>query len=73
VPHPALAGGGFRLRLGGLEISEPNLFFGGTLVCEWLTATNEGLAVYKELFSSAKKAIGVMKSLKTDALDRLSP
>jgi hypothetical protein len=52
----------------GLEISEPYLFFGGTLVCEWLTATNEGLAVYKELFSSAKKAIGVMKSLKTDAL-----
>lgn len=52
----------------GLEISEPYLFFGGTLVCEWLTATNEGLAVYRDLFASGKKAIGIMKSLKADAL-----
>jgi len=52
----------------GLEIAEPYLFFGGSLVSEWLTATNEGLAVYQELFASGKKAIGVMKSLKTDAL-----
>ncbi|MCI0460377.1 MAG: hypothetical protein L0Z62_25775 [Gemmataceae bacterium] len=52
----------------GLEIDEPYLLFGGALVCEWLTATNEGLAVYEELFSSGKKAMGVMKSLKADAL-----
>ncbi len=52
----------------GLEIAEPYLFFSGTLVCEWLTATNEGLAVYEELFRSGKKAIGVMKTLKADAL-----
>jgi hypothetical protein len=51
-----------------LEIAEPYLFFGGALVCEWLTATNEGLAVYEELFRSGKKALGVMKSLKADAL-----
>ena len=52
----------------GLEISEPYLFLGGTLVSEWLTATNEGLTLYEELFASGKKAIGVMKSLKADAL-----
>jgi hypothetical protein len=52
----------------GLEIAEPYLFFGGTLVCEWLTATNEGLAVYDELFRSGKKAIGVMKIFKAQAL-----
>jgi hypothetical protein len=52
----------------GLEISEPYLFFGGTLISEWLTATNEGLALYQDLFASGKKAIGVMKSFKRDAL-----
>jgi hypothetical protein len=52
----------------GLEIAEPYLLFGGTLVCEWLTATNEGLAAYQDLFASGKKAIGVMKTLKADAL-----
>jgi hypothetical protein len=52
----------------GLEIAEPYLFFSGTLVCEWLTATNEGLAIYEDLFRSGKKAIGVMKTLKADAL-----
>jgi hypothetical protein len=52
----------------GLEIAEPYLFFGGTLVSEWLTATNEGLALYEDLFRSGKKAIGVMKTLKADAL-----
>jgi hypothetical protein len=51
----------------GLEIAEPYLFFGGALVSEWLTATNEGLALYGELFASGKKAIGVMKTLKADA------
>ena len=51
----------------GLEIAEPYLLFGGALVSEWLTATNEGLELYGELFSSGKKAIGVMKTLKADA------
>jgi hypothetical protein len=50
-----------------LELAEPYLFFGGTLVSEWLTATNEGLAAYGELFASGKKAIGVMKTFKADA------
>ncbi len=52
----------------GLEIAEPYVLFGGALVCEWLTATNEGLDVYRELFASGKKAMGVMKSVKADAL-----
>jgi hypothetical protein len=52
----------------GLEIAESYLLFGGTLVSEWLTATNEGLGAYEELFASGKKAVGVMKSLKADAL-----
>jgi hypothetical protein len=52
----------------GLEIAEPYLLLGGTLISEWLTATNEGLRLYEELFASGKKAIGVMKSLKADAL-----
>jgi hypothetical protein len=38
------------------------------VVYEWLTATNEGLALYQELFASGKKAVGVMKSLKSNAL-----
>jgi hypothetical protein len=52
----------------GLEIDEPYLFFDGPVVYEWLTATNEGLALYTELFASGKKALGVMKSLKGNAL-----
>ncbi|MCC6418379.1 MAG: hypothetical protein IT429_09070 [Gemmataceae bacterium] len=51
-----------------LEIAEPYIFLGGTLVSEWLTATNEGLGIYEDLFQSGKKAMGVMKTLKADAL-----
>jgi hypothetical protein len=52
----------------GMEINEPFLFFDGTLVYEWLTATREGVELYERLFSSGKKALGVMKSVKANAL-----
>jgi len=52
----------------GLEIEEPYIFFDGTLVYEWLTATREGVDLYNRLFSSGKKAIGVMKSIKANPL-----
>jgi hypothetical protein len=52
----------------GLDIQEKYLLFDGPVVYEWLTATREGLALYKELFSSGKKAMGVMKSIKANAV-----
>jgi hypothetical protein len=51
-----------------LEIDEPFLFFDGPLIHEWLTATNEGLAVYEELFASGKKALGVVRGFKSNAV-----
>jgi hypothetical protein len=57
----------FELRH-ALDIAEPYLLLDGTLVYEWLTTTDEGLALYRELFSSGKKAIGVMKSVKANSL-----
>ncbi len=50
----------------GVEIAEPFIFFDGTLVYEWLTASKEGVALYEKLFSSNKKALGVMKSIKAN-------
>jgi hypothetical protein len=52
----------------GLEIDEKYVFFDGTLVYEWLTATREGVELYERLFASDKKAIGIMKSVKANAL-----
>jgi hypothetical protein len=48
----------------GIEIPERYLFFDGTLVYEWLVAVQEGLRLYDELFTSGKKAVGVMKQIK---------
>lgn len=50
----------------GLEIAEPYVFFDGTLVYEWLTASREGVELYERLFSSGKKAVGVMRSVKVN-------
>lgn len=47
----------------GLEITEPYVLFDGTLVYEWLVATQEGVDLYSRLFSSGKECIGIMKSL----------
>jgi hypothetical protein len=52
----------------GLEIEEPFVFFDGTLVYEWLTACREGVDLYERLFSSGKKAIGVLRSVKVNPL-----
>jgi hypothetical protein len=52
----------------GLDIQERYLFFDGPLVHEWLTATHEGLTLYKQLFSCDKRAIGVIKSIKANAV-----
>ncbi len=50
----------------GLEIEEPFLFFDGTLVYDWLTATREGVELYEALFASGKKAIGILRSAKVN-------
>jgi hypothetical protein len=52
----------------GIEIPETHIFFDGTLVYEWLTASKEGVALYEQLFGSGKKALGVMKSVKANAV-----
>lgn len=52
----------------GLDIDERFLLFDGTLVYEWLTATREGVELYERLFASGKQALGVMKSVKANAL-----
>jgi hypothetical protein len=52
----------------GLEIEEPYIFFDGTLVYEWLVATQEGVDLYASLFSSGKQCIGVMKNIKANVV-----
>jgi len=52
----------------GLEITEKNVFFDGTLVYEWLAAVREGVNLYLDLFNTDKKFIGVMKNLKANPL-----
>jgi len=52
----------------GLEIAEPYILFDGTLVYEWLGATQEGVQLYSKLFSSGKKCLGVMKNVKANPL-----
>jgi hypothetical protein len=52
----------------GLEIAERYVFFDGTLVYEWLTATQEGIHLYSDLFKSGKRCIGVMKNIKANAI-----
>ncbi|MCI0659540.1 MAG: hypothetical protein L0220_00545 [Acidobacteria bacterium] len=52
----------------GLEIKEDHVLFDGTLVYEWLVASQEGVKLYLDLFLSAKKAMGVIKSIKANAL-----
>ncbi len=50
----------------GLEINEQYLFFDGTLVYEWLVATQEGVQLYTELFESGKQVLGVSKDIKAN-------
>lgn len=52
----------------GLEITEPYLFFDGTLVYEWLVATQEGVNLYLDLLRSGKQCIGVMKNIKANVV-----
>lgn len=52
----------------GLELEEPYIFFDGTLVYEWLVATQEGVDLYASLFSSGKQCIGVMKNIKANVV-----
>jgi hypothetical protein len=52
----------------GLEIDEPYILFDGTLVYEWLVATQEGVSLYTDLFSSGKQCIGVMKNIKANVM-----
>lgn len=51
-----------------LEIKEPLVFFDGTLIYEWLATISDGVEKYDELFKSGKKCLGVMKSIKANAL-----
>lgn len=50
----------------GLEIPEQYIFFDGTLVYEWLVATQEGVQLYSRLFTSGKPCLGVIKNLKAN-------
>lgn len=52
----------------GIEIEESHILFDGTLVYEWLVASREGVSLYHDLFNSSKKAIGVIKNIKANAL-----
>jgi len=52
----------------GLEIDEPYVLFDGTLVYEWLTASREGVELYERFFASGKKAIGVLRSVRSSPL-----
>ncbi|MCI0591020.1 MAG: hypothetical protein L0Y67_05375, partial [Gammaproteobacteria bacterium] len=54
--------------LHGIEIAEPFVMFDGTLVYEWLTASREGVQLYERLFSSGKRTIGVIKSVKANVV-----
>lgn len=49
--------------LHGLEIVEPYILFDGTLVYEWLVATQDGVELYSRLFDSDKQCMGIMKNL----------
>lgn len=51
-----------------LKIKEPFILFDGTLIYEWLVTVTEGVSQYEELFQSKKKCIGIMKSIKANAL-----
>lgn len=50
----------------GLEINEQYLFLDGTLVYEWLVATQEGVQLYTELFESRKQVLGISKNIKAN-------
>lgn len=50
-----------------LDIQEDIVLLDGTLVYQWLLATPEGLALYDELFTSGKRCLGIMKSLRENA------
>lgn len=52
----------------GLEIEEPYIFFDGTLVYEWLVATQEGVNLYADLFSRDKQYIGIIKNIKANVV-----
>lgn len=52
----------------GLEIEEPYILFDGTLIYEWLVATQEGVNLYQRLFNSGKRCLGVMKNIKANVL-----
>lgn len=52
----------------GLEIEEPYILFDGTLVYEWLVATQEGVDLYEDLFSSGKQCIGIIKNIKSNVV-----
>lgn len=50
----------------GLEIPENYIFFDGTLIYEWLVATQEGVQLYSNLFNSNKRCIGIIKNVKAN-------
>jgi len=52
----------------GCEINEPYVLFDGTVVYEWLVATQEGVNLYSQLFKSGKRCVGVMKNIKANAI-----
>lgn len=54
--------------LHGLEIGEEIIFFDGPLVYEWLATVREGVDLYKRLFASGKKCMGIIKSIKANVL-----
>lgn len=52
----------------GLEVDEPYILFDGTLVYEWLVATQKGVNLYANLFSSGKQCIGIIKNTKANVV-----
>jgi hypothetical protein len=54
--------------LHSLEIDEEYIFLDGTLVYEWLSTVSAGVQLYERLFTSEKKYIGVMKSIKANVV-----
>jgi hypothetical protein len=51
-----------------LEIDEPYVFLDGTLIYEWLVATQEGVNLYQELLPSGKQCIGIIKNIKVNVV-----
>lgn len=51
-----------------LEIDEPYVFLDGTLIYEWLVATQEGVNLYQELLTSGKQCIGIIKNIKANVV-----